>query len=187
MRSAKSLRRRHPADARCAPLRWNRSPDAFGGGAPAALPCLPPAGDFSPRKSPQNAPGAAAPGPPLGCAACIPRRGIAQAATLHQVVPPHTAHPFPASRGPVESDAVTATRVSTKAAPTAPEQEAEVAHGSFFAQSPRPRRRGGYQPPAWLNRLRACAERIGAHLRRRGAHCASVPRQRPLVEGMVAA
>ena len=65
---------------------------------------LPPAGDFSPQKSPQNAPGAAAPGPPWGCAACIPGSGIAQAAAVLRAVPPHTACPFPASRGPVESD-----------------------------------------------------------------------------------
>ena len=61
-------------------------------------------GHFSPRKSAENTPGAVAPGLPWGCAACIPRKGIAQAVTLHRAVPPHTACPFPASRGPVESD-----------------------------------------------------------------------------------
>ena len=66
--------------------------------------CLPPAGHFSPRKSAENAPGAAAPGPPWGRAACIPGRGIARAVTRHRAVPSHTACPFPASRGPVESD-----------------------------------------------------------------------------------
>ncbi len=68
------------------------------------LPCLPPAGHFSPRKSAENTPGAAAPGLPWSCAACIPRKGVAQAVTLHRAVPPHTACPFPASRGPVEAD-----------------------------------------------------------------------------------
>ena len=75
----------------------------FDESAQAARARLPPAGNFSPQKSSQNAPGAAAPGPPLGPAACIPRKGISQAAALHLAVPSHTAYPFPASRGPVES------------------------------------------------------------------------------------
>ena len=61
-------------------------------------------GTFRAVRSSQNAPGAAAPGPPLGPAACIPRSGISWAAKLHRAVPFHTACPFPASRGPVESE-----------------------------------------------------------------------------------
>ena len=64
---------------------------------------LPPAGNFSPQKSSQNAPGAAAPGPPLGCAACIPGSGIARAAALHRAVPSAAPCPFKASRGTVKS------------------------------------------------------------------------------------
>ena len=135
MRSAKSLRRRHPADARCAPLRWNRSPDAFGGGAPAALPCLPPAGDFSPQKSPQNAPGAAAPGLPWGSAACIPRNGIARAVTLHRAVPPHTAHPFPASRGPVESEGRYGYRTFHSGRTDCPGNVGRILHTAAFARN----------------------------------------------------
>ena len=37
-RSAKALRHRHQADARCAPLRRNRGPDAFGESALTELP-----------------------------------------------------------------------------------------------------------------------------------------------------
>ena len=100
--SAEALRHRKQTDARCAPTaesrlrcgRRKRSGIAAG---------LPPAGGFSPRKSPQNAPGAAAPGPLWGPAACIPRKGSSWAVTIHQTVPSHTASPFPASRGPVES------------------------------------------------------------------------------------
>ena len=99
--------------ARFLARQFSRSRFNIAGAAPLAL-CstmalwhrrlvLPPAGNFSPRKSSQNAPGAAAPGLPLGCAACIPRGGISQAVTLHRAVPPHTASPFPASRGSVES------------------------------------------------------------------------------------
>ena len=99
--------------ARFLARQFSRSRFNIAGAAPLAL-CstmalwhrrlvLPPAGNFSPRKSSQNAPGAAAPGPPLGPAACIPRSGISWAAKLHRAVPSHTAHPFPASRGPVES------------------------------------------------------------------------------------
>ena len=99
--------------ARFLARQFSRSRFNIAGAAPLALRStmalwhrrlvLPPAGNFSPRKSSQNAPGAAAPGPPWGCAACIPRRGIARAVTLHWAVPSHTAHPFPASRGPVET------------------------------------------------------------------------------------
>ena len=76
----------------------------FDGSVLATRPYLPPAGNFSPQKSSQNAPGAAAPGLPWGCAACIPRKGIARAVTLHRAVPSHTACPFSAPRGPVKSD-----------------------------------------------------------------------------------
>ena len=94
-----------PAWPRCLSASVERSGlSSWGGVCTLAVFLQPPAGDFSPRKSPQNAPGAAAPGPLLGPAACIPRRGIARAVTLHRVVTFHTACPFPASRGPVESD-----------------------------------------------------------------------------------
>ena len=75
----------------------------FDESAQAARARLPPAGDFSRGEEFPKRAGAAAPGPPLGPAACIPRSGITQAAALHLAVPSHTAHPFPASRGPVES------------------------------------------------------------------------------------
>ena len=94
--------------------------------------CLPPAGHFSPRKSAENAPGAAAPGPPLGCAACIPGRGIAQAVTLHRAVPFHTTRPFPASRGPVESGNRYGYCGFHKGRMDCPGTGVDMAHGSFL-------------------------------------------------------
>ena len=41
---------------------------------------------------------------PFGSAAYIPRGGISQAVTIHRAIPSHTTCPFPASRGPGESD-----------------------------------------------------------------------------------
>ena len=104
LRSANRAGIASPADARCAPLRWNRGPVRLPRPLRQCRLVLPPAGSFSPQKSSQNAPGAAAPGPPSGCAACIPRKGITRAVTLHRAVPSHTVCPFPAPRGPVESD-----------------------------------------------------------------------------------
>ena len=49
----------------------------FGESVPRRQACLPLAGNFSPRKSSQNAPGAAATGLPWGCAAYISGSGIA--------------------------------------------------------------------------------------------------------------
>ena len=51
---------------------------------------LPPAGDFSPRKSPQNAPGAAAPGPPW-----VPRRASSEAALRRQLRSTRMSRPVP--------------------------------------------------------------------------------------------
>ena len=121
----------------------------------------PPAGNFSPQKSSQNAPGAAAPGPPWGPAACIPRKGISWAVTLHRAVPPHTAHPFPASRDPVESASRYGYSGFLKGRTHCPGTGGSNCTQLYFAQS--------------------------LHFRRRGAHRASVPRQRPFAEGTVAA
>ena len=107
-------------------------PGTLGGGALAERACLPPAGHFSPRKSAENAPGAAAPGPPLGRAACIPGRGIAQAVTLHRAVPFHTTRPFPASRGPVESGNRYGYYGFHKGRMDCPGTGVEMAHGSFL-------------------------------------------------------
>ena len=118
LRSTKALRRRGPGGRliaaptvgtgvwwRCRGRCLHRPEPAAGGSHCRSRGLvLPPAGHFSPRKSAENAPGAAAPGLPWGCAACIPRRGISQAVAVHRAVPFHTASPFPASRGPVESD-----------------------------------------------------------------------------------
>ena len=61
-------------------------------------------------------------------------------------------------------------------------------HTAVFAHKYcRPHRRGGYQPPAWPRCLSALAERTRQQFNRRGAHCASVPRQQPLVAGAVVA
>ena len=60
-------------------------------------------GLFTAVKFPKCA-GGCGPGPLWGCAACIPRGGISQAGALHRAIPSHTACPFPASRGPGESD-----------------------------------------------------------------------------------
>ncbi len=107
-------------------------PGTLGGGALAERACLPPAGHFSPRKSAENAPGAAAPGPPLGRAACIPGRGIAQAVTLHRAVPFHTTRPFPASRGPVESGNRYGYCGFHKGRMDCPGTGVDMAHGSFL-------------------------------------------------------
>ena len=93
---------------------------------------LPPAGDFSPRKSPQNAPGAAAPGPLWGCAACILRSGNAEAVWANRPVVIVPWYPIRASRRPVKSPAAAATKVFSKAAPTAPERGAAAARGSSW-------------------------------------------------------
>ncbi len=61
-------------------------------------------GTFHRGKVPKTRLGLRPPVPLLGCAACIPGSGIAQAVALHQAVPSHTACPFPASRRPVESE-----------------------------------------------------------------------------------
>ena len=90
-------------DAQCAPLRRNRGSVRM---MQAFWRCgltLPPAGDFSRGEEFPKRAGGCGPRTPLGCAACIPRRDISQAVTLHRAIPSHTAHPFPASRGPVES------------------------------------------------------------------------------------
>ena len=107
-------------------------PGTLGGGALAERACLPPAGHFSPRKSAENAPGAAAPGPPLGRAACIPGRGITQAVTLHRAVPFHTTRPFPASRGPVESGNRYGYCGFHKGRMDCPGTGVDMAHGSFL-------------------------------------------------------
>ena len=60
-------------------------------------------GTFHRRKVPKTRRGLRPPVPLRAPAACIPGSGIARAAALHRAVPPHTASPFPASRGPVES------------------------------------------------------------------------------------
>ena len=133
----------------------------FGESAQVPQACLPPAGNFSPQKSSQNAPGAAAPGPPWGPAACIPRKGISWAVTLHRAVPPHTAHPFPASRDPVESASRYGYSGFLKGRTHCLGTGGSNCTQLYFAQS--------------------------LHFRRRGAHRASVPRQRPFAEGTVAA
>ena len=122
----------------------------FGAGARAAPACLPPAGHFSPRKSAENAPGAAAPGLPWGPAACIPRKGISQAVTLHRAVLSHTACPFPASRGPVESDSRYGYRTFLKGRTDCHRTWGRHCTRQFFAEFP--------------------------YWGRRGAHCTSVPR-----------
>ena len=61
-------------------------------------------------------------------------------------------------------------------------------HTAVFAHKYcRPHRRSGYQPPAWPRCLSALAERTRQQFNRRGAHCASGPRQRPLAAGAVVA
>ena len=61
-------------------------------------------------------------------------------------------------------------------------------HTAVFAHKYcRPHRRGGYQPPAWPRCLSALAERTRQQFNCRGAHCVSVPRQRPLAEVAVVA
>ena len=60
-------------------------------------------GTFHRRKVPKTRRGLRPPVPLRAPAACIPGSGIARAAALHRAVPSHTASPFPASRGPVES------------------------------------------------------------------------------------
>ena len=67
------------------------------------LVCLPPAGDFSRGEEFPKCAGGCGPRTPFGSAACIPRGGIFQTGALHRAIPSHTACPFPASRGPVES------------------------------------------------------------------------------------
>ena len=93
---------------------------------------LPPTGDFSPRKSAKNAPGAAAPGPLWGCAACILRSGNAEAVWANRPVVIVPWYPIRASRRPVKSPAAAATKVFSKAAPTAPERGAAAARGSSW-------------------------------------------------------
>ena len=122
----------------------------------AGLVCLR-RGTFHRRKVPKMRRGAAAPGPPWSCAACIPRRGIAQAVTLHRALPFHTACPFPASRGPVESASRYGYRSFLKGRTPYPGTGRGIARGSFYVHSP------------------------ATH--RRGAHRASGPRQRPLAKG----
>ena len=62
-------------------------------------------GTFHRRKVPKMRRGLRPPvPPPWGCAACISGSGIAQAAAVLQAVPFGSPYPFPASRGPVESD-----------------------------------------------------------------------------------
>ena len=58
---------------------------------------------FTAEKFPKCA-GGCGPRTPFGSAAYIPRGGISQAVTLHLAIPSHIACPFPASRGPGESD-----------------------------------------------------------------------------------
>ena len=83
---------------------------------------LPPAGDFSPRKSPQNAPGAAAPGPRLA-----PRRASPGEALRKQLLSTGLSRPLPPTpsrlrAGQSNRRIVTATQRSSKAAPAASER-----------------------------------------------------------------
>ena len=133
-------------------------------------------GTFHRGKVPKTRRGLRPPVPPWGCAACIPRRGIAQAVTLHRAVPLHTAHPFPASRGTVESDDRYGYRDFLKGRTNCPGTGVDFAHSGFCVRSSRLHRRGGYQPPAQPRRWSGCGKRTRAYLHRRGAHCASVPR-----------
>ena len=97
-------------------------------------------GTFHRGKVPKTRRGLRPPVPRWGCAACIAGRGIAQAAAVLRAIPSHTACPFPASRGPVESGnryrgIVTATVIFAKAAQTAPEHGVDFAHGSFYVRA----------------------------------------------------
>ena len=97
---------------------------------------LPPAGHFSPRKSAENAPGAAAPGLPWGCAACIPGRGIAQTVAVHRAIPSAATYPFKASRGPVESQDRYGYTTFLKGRTGCLGQRQDTAHGSTSRRRP---------------------------------------------------
>ena len=78
-------------------------------------------GLFTAEKSPKRA-GGCGPRSPLRLRGVHPKERHFLAVTLHRVIPFHTAFPFPASHGPVESDNRTATEVFSKAARTATER-----------------------------------------------------------------
>ena len=93
---------------------------------------LPPAGGlFTAEKSPKRA-GGCGPRSQGGCAACILRSGIAEAVWANRPVVIVPWYPIRASRRPVKSPAAAATKVFSKAAPTAPERGAAAARGSSW-------------------------------------------------------
>ena len=109
---------------------------------------LPPAGNFSPQKSSQNAPGAAAPGPLLAVRRASPEEATRRLSGPIDPVGVVTLYPIKASRGPVESDNRCGYRTFLKGRTYCPGTGRAAAHGSFCARISRPNCRGGYQQPA---------------------------------------
>ena len=124
-------------------------PGTLGGGALAARTCLPPAGHFSPRKSAENAPGAAAPGPPVGPRGVHPRKRHCPG----RYAPPGCPVPY----HPPLPGFARASRIG------------QSLRLLWFSQRPHglPRNRGGYGTRQHFTH--------SLHVRRRGAHRASVP------------
>ena len=91
-------------------------------------------GTFRAVRSSQNAPGAAAPDP-FG-AVRRTSQGEASPRPLRSTGPSRSILPAPSRlrAGQENRTIVTATELSSKAARTAPEQEVDAAHGSFYAQ-----------------------------------------------------
>ena len=81
---------RSPTDARCAPLRWNHTPVRSAEALGRRRLVLPPAGNFSPQKSSQNAPGCG-PRTPIG----PPRRASPEAASRRQPRSTGPSRPIP--------------------------------------------------------------------------------------------